>query len=88
MFIVAMGLLAITISWSNSLVFSGMTFGMLVVGFAAETTDVVGYAREKLKKKTLDLVIANDVTKPGAGFNTDTNIATILTRGIRWSIRS
>ena len=54
--------------------------GMLVVGFAAETNDVVGYARSKMKKKRLDMVVANDITKKGAGFNTDTNIATILTR--------
>ena len=53
--------------------------GMLVVGFAAETNDVVEYARSKMKKKGLDLVVANDITKEGAGFNTDTNIATILT---------
>ncbi len=52
--------------------------GMLVVGFAAETNDVVGYARSKMEKKGLDLVIANDITKAGAGFNTDTNIATIV----------
>jgi len=56
------------------------TNGLLVVGFAAETDDVLGYARKKLEKKGLDLVIANDVTKAGAGFNTDTNIATILSR--------
>ena len=56
------------------------TKGMLVIGFAAETNDVVGYARSKMKKKRLDLVVANDITKAGAGFNTDTNIATILTR--------
>lgn len=55
--------------------------GMLVVGFAAETNDVVGYARSKMEKKGLDLVVANDITKKGAGFNTDTNIATILTQG-------
>lgn len=54
--------------------------GMLVVGFAAETNDVVGYARSKMEKKGLDLVVANDITKEGAGFNTDTNIATIVTR--------
>ncbi len=54
--------------------------GMIVVGFAAETNDVVGYAKSKLKKKGLDIVVANDVTKDGAGFNTDTNIATIITR--------
>lgn len=55
--------------------------GMLVVGFAAETTDVIGYARTKMEKKGLDMVVANDVTKAGAGFNTDTNIATVLTPG-------
>ncbi len=54
--------------------------GMIVVGFAAETTDVVRYARSKMEKKSLDIVVANDITKDGAGFNTDTNIATILTR--------
>ena len=54
--------------------------GMLVVGFAAETNDVIGYARAKLKKKNLDLVVANDITKKGAGFNTETNIATIIKR--------
>jgi len=53
---------------------------MLVAGFAAETNDVVGYARSKMETKGLDLVVANDITKKGAGFNTDTNIATILTK--------
>ena len=33
-----------------------------------------------MKKKNLDMIVANDVTKPGAGFNTDTNIATIITK--------
>jgi phosphopantothenoylcysteine decarboxylase / phosphopantothenate---cysteine ligase len=54
--------------------------GLLVVGFAAETNDVIDYARSKMEKKALDMVVANDITKEGAGFNTDTNIATILTR--------
>ena len=54
--------------------------GLLVVGFAAETDDVIGYARSKMEKKNLDLVVANDITKDGAGFNSDTNIATIITR--------
>jgi phosphopantothenoylcysteine decarboxylase/phosphopantothenate--cysteine ligase len=54
--------------------------GLLVVGFAAETNDVVAYARSKMEKKGFDLVVANDITKEGAGFNTDTNIATIITR--------
>jgi phosphopantothenoylcysteine decarboxylase/phosphopantothenate--cysteine ligase len=56
------------------------TNGLLVVGFAAETGDVIGYAKSKMEKKNLDLVIANDITKDGAGFNSDTNIATILSR--------
>ena len=56
------------------------TDGLLVVGFAAETNDVVTYAKIKLGKKRLDMVVANDITKEGAGFDTDTNIATILTR--------
>lgn len=55
------------------------TNGLLVVGFAAETNNVVEYARSKMKKKNLDIVVANDITQEGAGFNTDTNIATILT---------
>jgi phosphopantothenoylcysteine decarboxylase/phosphopantothenate--cysteine ligase len=55
--------------------------GLIVAGFAAETTDVINYARSKMEKKGLDLVVANDITKDGAGFNTDTNIASILTRG-------
>jgi phosphopantothenoylcysteine decarboxylase / phosphopantothenate---cysteine ligase len=54
--------------------------GLLVVGFAAETNDVASYARSKMEKKDLDMVVANDITQEGAGFNTDTNIATILTK--------
>ncbi|MGI8542675.1 MAG: bifunctional phosphopantothenoylcysteine decarboxylase/phosphopantothenate--cysteine ligase CoaBC [Aridibacter sp.] len=53
--------------------------GLMVIGFAAETENVIEYAKSKLKKKNLDMVIANDITKKGAGFNTDTNIATIIT---------
>ena len=54
--------------------------GLLVIGFAAETNDVVDYARSKMEKKGLDMVVANDITKEGAGFNTDTNIATIISK--------
>ncbi len=54
--------------------------GLLVVGFAAETNDVLNYARGKMERKNLDLVVANDVGKQGAGFDVDTNIITILTR--------
>lgn len=45
----------------------------LLVGFAAETRDVEAYARGKLRSKGCDLVVANDVTEPGAGFAVDTN---------------
>lgn len=51
---------------------------LLVIGFAAETNNLLEYARSKMEKKGLDMVIANDITKEGAGFNTDTNIATIV----------
>ena len=49
------------------------------VGFAAETNDVIEHAQGKLRKKNLDMVVANDVTKPGAGFDVDTNIVTLIT---------
>jgi phosphopantothenoylcysteine decarboxylase/phosphopantothenate--cysteine ligase len=52
--------------------------GQLLVGFAAETSDVAGRARAKLVAKGLDLVVANDVGAPGAGFDHDTNEVTIL----------
>ena len=51
----------------------------IFVGFAAETNDVNEYAREKMKKKNLDMIVANDVTKAGAGFDVDTNIVTMIT---------
>jgi phosphopantothenoylcysteine decarboxylase/phosphopantothenate--cysteine ligase len=52
----------------------------LVVGFAAETDNVEGNARAKLAAKGLDLVVANDVTKEGAGFDVETNIVTLVAR--------
>ena len=54
--------------------------GQTLVGFAAETDNVRKNAAEKLKKKNLDMIVANDVTMPGAGFNVDTNIAAIITK--------
>lgn len=54
--------------------------GQTLVGFAAETEAVTEHAIQKLHKKNLDLIVANDVTAPGAGFNVDTNIATLITR--------
>lgn len=50
----------------------------LVVGFAAETHDVVAEARRKLRAKRLDLIVANDVTAAGAGFGADTNLVRLL----------
>ncbi|MBH8607049.1 bifunctional phosphopantothenoylcysteine decarboxylase/phosphopantothenate--cysteine ligase CoaBC [Thermoactinomyces sp. CICC 10521] len=52
----------------------------LFVGFAAETQRVEDYAREKLERKGMDLIVANDVTLPGAGFGTETNIVTVYDR--------
>jgi phosphopantothenoylcysteine decarboxylase / phosphopantothenate---cysteine ligase len=52
----------------------------LVVGFAAETEHVVETAKKKLAAKNADLIVANDVTTEGAGFNLDTNIVTFLAR--------
>ncbi|HVM65192.1 MAG TPA: bifunctional phosphopantothenoylcysteine decarboxylase/phosphopantothenate--cysteine ligase CoaBC [Acidimicrobiales bacterium] len=52
--------------------------GQVLVGFAAETDDLEGNARRKLRAKGLDLIIANDVSAPGAGFEHDTNEVLIL----------
>lgn len=51
-----------------------------LVGFAAETTDMLTNARIKLEEKNLDLIVANDVTQAGAGFDVDTNIVRLLFR--------
>src|SRR5208282_5692275 len=50
----------------------------ILVGFAAETEDLEDNARAKLKRKKLDLIVANDVTQEGAGFGVDTNIVTLI----------
>jgi phosphopantothenoylcysteine decarboxylase / phosphopantothenate---cysteine ligase len=52
----------------------------LLVGFAAETDDLVANARAKLESKNLDLIVANDVSAEGAGFGVETNAAVILRR--------
>lgn len=51
-----------------------------LVGFAAETADLLSYARAKMEQKNLDLIVANDVTQPGAGFDGETNIVQLLYR--------
>ncbi len=53
--------------------------GQILIGFAAETNDLIQNAKAKLARKKLDMIVANDVTKEGAGFNSDTNIATMIT---------
>jgi phosphopantothenoylcysteine decarboxylase / phosphopantothenate---cysteine ligase len=52
----------------------------VVVGFAAETQDLLENASAKLKAKQLDLIVANDVTQPGSGFGSDENRVTLLYR--------
>ena len=54
--------------------------GQVFVGFAAETNDVLAHAKDKLARKNLDMIVANDVTRPGAGFDVDTNIVTLITK--------
>ncbi len=53
--------------------------GQVLVGFAAETADLVANASGKLSRKRLDLIVANDVSAPGVGFGHETNAVTLLT---------
>ncbi len=50
----------------------------LLIGFAAEVEDIIKNAKQKLKQKKLDLIVANDVSRPGVGFEVDTNAITII----------
>ena len=52
----------------------------LFIGFAAETENLEAYANDKLKRKGMDYIVANNVTMPGAGFGSDTNIVTVYDR--------
>ena len=52
--------------------------GQFIVAFAAETQNLTEHARKKLLKKNASLVVANDVTRAGAGFDVDTNIVTLI----------
>jgi phosphopantothenoylcysteine decarboxylase/phosphopantothenate--cysteine ligase len=54
--------------------------GLLVIGFAAETQNILANAKEKLRSKNLDAIVANDITREGAGFDTVTNEVTIISR--------
>ncbi|MBC7804811.1 MAG: bifunctional phosphopantothenoylcysteine decarboxylase/phosphopantothenate--cysteine ligase CoaBC, partial [Akkermansiaceae bacterium] len=55
--------------------------GQTLVGFAAETNELLANAQAKIVSKNLDLIVANDITEPGAGFDTDTNRVTFLRPG-------
>ena len=59
---------------------SAQRTSQLMVGFAAETHDVIAHAKEKLIAKGLDLIVANDVLAAGAGFGSDQNAATLIDR--------
>ena len=50
----------------------------MVIGFAAETEDLLANAAAKLAAKRLDMIVANDVTEPGSGFGSDDNRVTLL----------
>ena len=52
----------------------------IVVGFAAETNDVLEHARGKLSSKSLDMIVANDVSREGIGFDSDRNAVTVITQ--------
>ena len=54
--------------------------GQLVIGFAAESENVLHNAKQKLETKQLDAIVANDITRQGAGFDSETNEVTILSR--------
>ncbi len=59
---------------------AGKRAGQVVVGFAAETEDLIANARRKLASKSADIIVANDVTMPGAGFDVATNIVMLVGR--------
>ena len=62
----------------NDDILAGLSGGFVKVGFAAETQDMRENARSKIAKKGLDLIVANDVSAPGAGFGTETNLVTLI----------
>ncbi|BFM04954.1 bifunctional phosphopantothenoylcysteine decarboxylase/phosphopantothenate--cysteine ligase CoaBC [Halioxenophilus aromaticivorans] len=57
---------------------AGRTNKPFTVGFAAETNQVIEYAQDKLQRKGLDMIIANDVSRTDIGFNSDTNEVTVI----------
>ena len=57
--------------------------GSVIVGFALETNDALEHGAAKLRDKSLDMIVINDATEPGAGFGVDTNRVTLLQRGAK-----
>lgn len=60
--------------------FGNIKKNQIIIGFAAETNNLLENAKDKMIRKNLDYIIANDITKEGAGFNIDTNIVSILSK--------
>ena len=54
--------------------------GFMLIGFAAETENLLGNAEKKLKEKNLDMIVVNDVTRRDSGFGSDTNLVKIINR--------
>jgi phosphopantothenoylcysteine decarboxylase/phosphopantothenate--cysteine ligase len=76
------GALAVPVEPTDDVLLGTITLrkrGAVIVGFALETGDVTAKAREKLRRKHLDLVVANDATEPGAGPEVETNRVTFVT---------
>jgi phosphopantothenoylcysteine decarboxylase/phosphopantothenate--cysteine ligase len=60
---------------------AGRSDAPFTVGFAAETSDVAHYAKDKMQRKNLRMIVANDVSAPGLGFNSDDNAVTVFWSG-------
>lgn len=56
--------------------------GQVLIGFAAETQNLISHAQGKIRKKNLDMIVANDVKAPGSGFGTDTNQVVLIGRDL------
>lgn len=54
--------------------------GQVLCGFSMETKDLIEHSRQKLERKNADMIVANSLRETGAGFGTETNLVTILTR--------
>jgi len=57
--------------------------GQILIGFAAESHELLENAASKLKKKNMDMIVANDITAKGSGFESDTNSVTVICKNGR-----